>query len=65
MKIGPIYISIVGFLNGILLQVVIIGTSTGIGIIIDIAAGLSGIILTPLLCIGIGLFYIRKSYNTI
>jgi hypothetical protein len=60
-KIWPKYISFIGLFNGILLQFVLLGTFMKIGILIDIAAGLSGIILTPLLFIGIGFFYIKKS----
>lgn len=60
MKIWPRFVSISGILAGILLQFVLIGTLTRVGVFIDIASGLGGIIFVPLFFIGIGLFYIKK-----
>ncbi len=59
-KIWSRTISIIGILAGILLQFVLIGILTRIGILIDIAAGMGGIVLAPLFFIGIGLFYIKE-----
>lgn len=56
----PGWISGLGILNGILLQLVLVGTVVHSGMLIDIAAGLSGVILTPVLFFSFGIIYLKK-----
>lgn len=60
-KYWPRYISIIGFLAGVLLQLVLVGTFAGVGILIDITSGLSGVILIPIFLFGIGFYYLKDS----
>ena len=59
-KILPKHLSLIGLINGFLLQFVLVGTLMRIGKLIDIAAGIGGMILTPFFFIGVGRFYIKK-----
>ena len=56
----PGWIALIGIFNGILLQFVLVGTVTHSGPLIDIAAGLGGVVVTPILFIGIGAIHLRK-----
>jgi hypothetical protein len=56
----PVWISGLGILNGILLQWVLIGTVMHSDMLIDLAAGLSGVILTPVLFFSFGVIYLKK-----
>jgi len=58
-KFLPVWISCIGMLGGVLLQFVFIGTLTHIGLMIDIAAGLGGIVIFPIWLILYGLRYFQ------
>jgi len=63
-KIWPRYISMIGLIAGILLQLVLVGTFTGVGRLIDLTSGLSGVVLIPLFFLGLGVHYLKRGNTT-
>ncbi|MCP2519159.1 DUF4386 domain-containing protein [SCandidatus Aminicenantes bacterium Aminicenantia_JdfR_composite] len=60
-KFLPVSIAYIGMFGGIVLQFVFIGTLTHIGPMIDIAAGLGGVIVFPIWLISLALRYLKIS----
>ncbi|NOX90698.1 MAG: hypothetical protein GXO77_16990 [Calditrichaeota bacterium] len=55
----PEWMAFIGMSGGVLLQFVFIGSLTHIGLMIDLAAGLGGVIIFPLWLIAYGLWHLK------
>lgn len=56
----PGWIALMGIFNGVMLQFVLVGTVAHSGLLINMAAGLGGVVVTPILFIGIGTIHLRE-----